>query len=112
MHETALTTGVSGLRRRRANIQMTSSIRYLGEPQTAADLLFAEMQMGGDELDAAVRGFLALALADLGREREALAISLTSLSTCLPRYNRSLARYAQGLVKEVHWRTGACDVRG
>lgn len=79
---------------------MASSLRYLGEQQTAADLVFAEIQAGSDERDAAVRGFLALALADLGREREALAISLTALSTYLPRYNRSLARYAQGLVRK------------
>jgi len=100
LYQAALEAGLTGLRRRRANIQMASSLRSLGDPQIAADLLFAEMQEGTDELDAAVRGFLALALADLGREREALAISLTALSTYLPRYNRSLARYAQGLVEK------------
>ncbi|MFZ6770758.1 tetratricopeptide repeat protein [Undibacterium sp. Di26W] len=97
LYKAALEVGLTGLRRRRANIQMASSIRYLGDPQIAADLLTAEMQAGSDELDGAVRAFLALALADLGREREALAISLTALSTYLPRYNRSLARYAQAL---------------
>ncbi|MFZ6653599.1 tetratricopeptide repeat protein [Undibacterium sp. TJN19] len=97
LYQAALAAGLSGLRRRRAYIQMASSIRYLGDPQRAADLLFAEMQAGSDELDGALRGFLALALADLGREREALALSLTALSTYLPRYNRSLARYAQAL---------------
>lgn len=100
LYQAALEAGLTGLRRRRANIQMASSLRSLGDPQIAADLLLAEMQEGTDELDAAVRGFLALALADLGREREALAISLTALSTYLPRYNRSLARYAQGLVEK------------
>ncbi|MFZ6778714.1 tetratricopeptide repeat protein [Undibacterium sp. Ji83W] len=99
LYKAALDNGLTGLRRRRANIQMASSIRYLGDPQTAVDILTAEMQAGSDELDGAVRGFLALALADLGREREALAISLTALATYLPRYNRSLARYAQGLEK-------------
>ena len=34
---------------------------------------------------------------DLGREREAVAVALTALSTYLPRYNRSVARYAQEL---------------
>jgi tetratricopeptide (TPR) repeat protein len=99
LYKAALENGLTGLRRRRANIQMASSIRHLGDPQTAADLLFAEMQQGSDELDGAVRGFLALALADLGREREALALGLTALAGYLPRYNRSLARYAQGLVE-------------
>ena len=99
LYKAALENGLTGLRRRRANIQMASSIRYLGDPQMAVDILTAEMKVGSDELDGAVRGFLALALADLGREREALAISLTALATYLPRYNRSLARYAQGLEK-------------
>ena len=39
--------------------------------------------------------FLALALVDTGREREAVALSLTALARHLPRYNRSLANYAQ-----------------
>ena len=47
----------------------------------------------------AVKAFLALALTDLGREREAVAMSLTALSQYLPRYNRSLARYAEALLK-------------
>jgi hypothetical protein len=45
-----------------------------------------------------VRAFLALALVDLGREREAVAISLEALSRYLPRYNRSLARSASALL--------------
>lgn len=73
---------------------MASSLRNLGKPAEAANLLFAELQAPSDELDGAVRAFLALALVDLGREREAVALSLTALSRYLPRYNRSLARYA------------------
>jgi hypothetical protein len=64
----------------------------------AAELLAAEFGAASDELDGAVLAFLALALADLGREREALSHSLTALSRCLPRYNRSLARYAAELM--------------
>jgi hypothetical protein len=45
-----------------------------------------------------VHGFLALALVDVGREREAVSVALTALSEYLPRYNRSLARYARALV--------------
>lgn len=65
--------------------------------RTRVDVLVAELQAASDELDGAVRAFLALALVDLGREREAVAISLTALSHYLPRYNRSLARYARDL---------------
>lgn len=94
LYRAALSAGLTGLRRRRATIQLASSLRSLGDAQEAVELLSAEMGAAADELDGAVAAFLALALADLGREREALAISLTALSRCLPRYNRSLARYA------------------
>jgi tetratricopeptide (TPR) repeat protein len=96
-YQAALQAGLSGLRRRRAHIQLASSLRNLGQPQQAAEMLSEELRQPSDELDQAVSAFLALALADLGREREALAISLAALSTYLPRYNRSLARYAVAL---------------
>lgn len=79
---------------------MASSLRNLGNPQQAANLLAAELHGVSDELDGAVRAFLALALVDLGREREAVSVSLTALSKYLPRYNRSLARYAQQISAE------------
>ena len=97
LYEGALQAGLTGIRRRRVSIQMASSLRNLGQAQQAADLLAAELQQPSDELDQAVSAFLALALADLGREREALSITLDALSTYLPRYNRSLARYAEAL---------------
>ena len=105
LYKSALAAGLSGLRRRRVQIQMASSLRNLGEAQQAADLLFAEMSQPSDELDQAVKAFLALSLADLGREREALSLSLGALSTYLPRYNRSLARYAHAITE------GAASVR-
>jgi tetratricopeptide (TPR) repeat protein len=100
LYEAALDAGLAGLRRRRAVIQMASSIRNLGDPERAAALLRAEADAPSDELDGAVATFLALALADLGREREALAVALTAMSAYLPRYNRSVARYAQELLDE------------
>ena len=42
--------------------------------------------------------FRALALSDLGREREALGLALLALSRHLPRYNTSLGRYARELI--------------
>jgi hypothetical protein len=94
LYHAALKAGLNGLRRRRATIQLASSLRNLGNAPEAAELLFAELDAPFDELEGAVRGFLALALVDLGREREAVAHSLVALSKYLPRYNRSLARYA------------------
>jgi tetratricopeptide (TPR) repeat protein len=97
LYEAALQAGLTGLRRRRAVIQMASSLRNLGNATRAAELLTAELALPADELSGAVGAFLALALVDLGREREAVAVSLDALSHYLPRYNRSLARYAQQL---------------
>lgn len=104
LYQAALQAGLSGLRRRRAQIQLASSLRNLGQPQQAAEILVAELQQPSDELDQAVSAFLALALADLGRYREALSISLAALSEYLPRYNRSLARYAEVLSPELESR--------
>lgn len=100
LYEAALDAGLVGERRRRAVIQMASSLRNLGRPRDALDLLTVETTVASDDLDGAVATFRALTLADLGREREALAIALTALSTYLPRYNRSVARYAQVLLDE------------
>ena len=97
LYRAALDAGVTGIRRRRAVIQMASSLRNLGDPAEAVRLLTRELEQPSDELDGAVRAFLALALVDVGREREAVAASLTALSKYLPRYNRSLARYAKAL---------------
>lgn len=97
LYQAALDTGLTGVRRRRAIIQMASSLSNLGDAKQAAELLTAELGETSDELDGAVRAFLALALVDLDREREAVALSLTALSHYLPRYNRSLARYAENL---------------
>ena len=97
LYNAAMRGGLSGIRRRRVQIQTASSLRNLGQPQRAAEILFEELKQPSDVLDQAVAAFLALALADLGREREALSLSLGALSKYLPRYNRSLARYAEAL---------------
>lgn len=101
MYAAALEAGLVGERRRRAVIQMASSLRNLGNPQDALNLLTAEADATSDDLDGAVATFMALALVDLGREREAVAVALTALSKYLPRYNRSVGRYAQELTEDV-----------
>ncbi|MFF9339917.1 MULTISPECIES: tetratricopeptide repeat protein [unclassified Streptomyces] len=101
----ALDLGLSGLRRRRAVIQLASSLRNLGRPDRSVDLLTAERDLPAERLDAdelalapAVDAFLALALADTGRDREAASLALGALAPLLPRYNRSLAHYARALL--------------
>jgi tetratricopeptide (TPR) repeat protein len=99
LYQQALAQGLTGIRRRRAVIQMASSLRNLGNASESVALLEAERAQGSDELDDAVSGFLALALADVGREREGLALALRTLAPHLPRYQRSLANYARLLVE-------------
>jgi tetratricopeptide (TPR) repeat protein len=94
LYRRALELGLEGLRRRRAVIQMASSLRNLGEASESVALLRAELEQPSDELDDAVRAFLALALVDVDREREATALALGALARHLPRYQRSLANYA------------------
>lgn len=96
----ALERGLTGVRRRRAVIQMASSLRNLGRSPESVALLTAELDAESDELDDAVRAFLALALVDTGREREAAVLALTALSRHLPRYQRSLRNYARLLVDD------------
>jgi len=97
LYRAALAHGLDGIRRRRAVIQLSSSLRNLGQAGEATQLLLKELDAGSDELDGAVRGFLALALADQGQERLALSHALQALAKLLPRYNRSLANYAAAL---------------
>jgi tetratricopeptide (TPR) repeat protein len=95
LYERALALGLGGERRRRAVIQMASSLRNLGRSEESVALLTAEREAGSDHLDDAVSVFLALALTDVGREREAVSITVTALARHLPRYQRSSAAYAR-----------------
>ncbi|WP_309571626.1 tetratricopeptide repeat protein [Deinococcus sp.] len=52
-----------------------------------------------DDLDRALTAFLALALVDMGREREALSLTLEALTPRLPRCQRSLGNYARALLE-------------
>jgi hypothetical protein len=98
LYRAALAARLGGLRRRRATIQLASSLRVMGLVDDSIALLTPELDAPVDALTDAVRAFLALALAERGREREALSMTLVALARHLPRYNRSLARYAQALV--------------
>lgn len=97
LYREALAAGLTGIRRRRAVIQLSSTLRNLGHAEESVALLTAEREAGSDALDDAVVAFLALALADVGREREAAGLALEALAAHLPRYNRSLANYARDL---------------
>jgi thioredoxin-like negative regulator of GroEL len=98
LYREALERGLEDPRRRRAVIQLASSLRNIGEAEESVRLLEAERERTSDELDDAVDAFLALALVDTGREREAAALLLTALARHLPRYQRSAANYARSLL--------------
>jgi hypothetical protein len=99
LYRQALEHGLVDGRRRQAIIQMASSLRTIGRPEESVALLTAEIDAGSDELDDAVLAFLALALADTGREREGISAALAALAPHLPRYQRSVATYARLLVE-------------
>lgn len=95
LYREALAGGLTGSRRRQATVQLASSLRNLGRSDESVVLLTAELDAGSDELDDAVAAFLALALADVGRERAAVGLALRTLAPHLPRYQRSLGNYAR-----------------
>ncbi|MEU6207917.1 tetratricopeptide repeat protein [Micromonospora musae] len=99
LYREALRSGVAGIRRRRSVIQLSSSLRNIGQAQEAVELLTAERQQPSDELDDAVAATLALALTSVGREREAVSVAVAALAPHLPRYQRSMANYARLLVE-------------
>lgn len=99
LYRRALAGGLSGQRRRRAVIQLASSLRNVGEAGESVALLEAERERESDGLDDAIAGFLALSLVDAGREREAVAVALGALAGHLSMYRRSLADYARLLAE-------------
>ncbi|BDI23845.1 tetratricopeptide repeat protein [Herbiconiux sp. L3-i23] len=97
LYRRALALGLSGPERRQAVIQLASSLRAIGQPDEAVALLEPELAAEHDEFDDAVRAFLALALHDVGRAGEGLALTIDALVPHLPRYGRSLSFYARDL---------------
>jgi len=101
LYREALARGLSresGYKGRRAKIQLSSSLRNIGQAEEGVKLLTPELDAPSDELDDAVRATLALCLSSLGRDREGLSLVLGALAPHLPRYQRSMANYARALV--------------
>ncbi len=106
LYKRALDDGLSGYRRRRAVIQMSSSLRNIGQVETAVSWLEAERGIDPASIDEqtrtlsdAISATLALCLVDSGREREAVSVAVGALAPHLPRYQRSMANYARMLVE-------------
>ncbi|MFD6417001.1 tetratricopeptide repeat protein [Streptomyces sp. NPDC060194] len=99
LYREALKGYLPGERRRRAVIQLASSLRASGHPEESVRLLEEERERTSDHLDDALAAVLALGLTALGREREAVSVAVRALAPHLPRYQRSMANYARLLVE-------------
>lgn len=95
-YRAALAGGLPAYERRRATIQLASTLRNLGRHDESIALLEPELDVA-DSLSDAVRAFLALALTSAGRPVEAVSLALTALAPHLARYTRSLTAYAAEL---------------
>lgn len=97
----ALAGGLAPDRRRQCVIQLASSLRNLGSADDAAGLLLAELAREEPELEPQLRAFAALALADTGREREAVGLAVGAVAMLVTRYSRSLTGYGAALAGDV-----------
>lgn len=92
LYRAALDNGLDHPRRAQAVIQLASSLRNLGDPESAIELLRG--QPSDETTGDAAQAFLALALRDAGRNDEALRTTLVALARTLPLYSRVVERYA------------------
>jgi Tetratrico peptide repeat len=97
LYREALAAGLTGQRRRRAVIQLASSLRNIGQPHESVELLTGELVSGPGEEEDAVRAFLALALVDVGRQRDAVRVAVEGLVGHSTHYGRALGEYARQL---------------
>lgn len=98
LYRSALESGLTGLRRRRARIQLASTLRNNGKIHESIQILREEKENYSDELDDAVNAFLALSLSSMDCDKEALSLVLQALSAHLPRYNKSVYNYSKKLL--------------
>jgi tetratricopeptide (TPR) repeat protein len=99
LYRRALELGLDEPELGQAVIQLASTVRNLGRPEEALALLRAGFEdVPRHPLADAATAFAALALADLGREREALVATLRALTPHLSAYRRAVDAYAEELL--------------
>lgn len=100
LYRAALAAGLDQRRRPRAIVQLSSTLRNLERPGESVDLLEAELAVGNlDGLETAFSAFLALALLDAGKPRDAVALALEALTPQLGEYRQAISHYAKGLTE-------------
>nr|WP_205835436.1 tetratricopeptide repeat protein [Microbacterium sp. CFH 90308] len=98
LYRAALDAGLDDAHRPQAVIQLASTLRNLGRADEAVRMLQVEVDREPvSPLRDEAAAFRALALASLGREREAASVALLALAPHLTRYTRSVASYAAEL---------------
>lgn len=100
LYESAIQAGVAGDRERRARVQLGSSLRNVGRADEAVSVLDEVVRRYPGSPSAEC--FLALALADAGRPREAVArlvdlVARTATDDDTVDYRAALQRYARSL---------------
>lgn len=100
LYREALAAGLDPEREARAVVQLASSLRNIGEPVAAIELLRTAPEH--HTVGAARDAFLALALFDAGHPGEALQTALRALTPTLPGYRRALDYYASELPTSPH----------
>lgn len=99
LYREALAAGLPDTYRRQCVIQLASTLRNIGHAPESVAMLTHELAEHSDNLDDAVRAFLALALSEVGMERAALSLVLGALAPHLPQYQRSVTEYARLLTE-------------
>jgi tetratricopeptide (TPR) repeat protein len=97
LYRAAIANGLDGDRSPQAIIQLASSLRNEGEAESAIDLL--QGRATDTVTGSSSQAFLALALFDSGRYRDALRVALDALAPTLPLYGPAVSRYANALVE-------------
>ena len=97
IYKQALHSGLDGLKREKAVIQLASSLRNVGKPSEAVALL--ESATFSVETEGAAKAFLALAHLDAGNPSKAMSLALLEFYPSGGLYERSIKFYATDLIE-------------
>ena len=97
IYKQALHSGLDGLKREKAMIQLASSLRNVGKPAEAVAIL--ESVTFSVETEGAAKAFLALAHLDAGNPSKAMSLALLEFYPSGGLYERPIKFYATDLVE-------------
>ena len=97
IYKQALHSGLDGLKREKAMIQLASSLRNVGKPAEAVAIL--ESATFSVETEGAAKAFLALAHLDAGNPSKAMGLALLEFYPSGGLYERSIKFYATDLIE-------------